>query len=146
MSLPLPRNRVFAFFAEATNLPRITPPELGFEIVTPLPIHLREGTRITYRLRLFGVPFAWHSEIQHWHPPEEFVDIQIRGPYKQWIHTHRFREVPGATIIEDEVQYALPFWPLGELVYPFVRLQLARIFRYRQQAIRRYVVEEPGQH
>jgi ligand-binding SRPBCC domain-containing protein len=146
MALPLPRDRVFAFFAEATNLQRITPPELGFEIVTPLPIHLQEGTRLTYRLRLFGVPFTWHSEIQRWHPPEEFVDMQLRGPYTRWVHTHRFREESGATMIEDEVQYALPYAPFGELVYPLVRLQLHRIFQYRQQAIRRYLVEEPRQH
>ncbi len=146
MSLPLPRDQVFAFFAEATNLQRITPPELGFEIVTPPPIDLREGTRIEYRLHLFGVPFAWQSEIQRWHPPEAFVDVQRRGPYKHWVHTHRFREEDGATIIEDEVHYALPYWPLGELVSPPVRLQLARIFRYRQQAIRRYLVDGQREH
>jgi ligand-binding SRPBCC domain-containing protein len=145
VSLPLPRDTVFAFFAEATNLQRITLPELGFEIVTPQPIHLHEGTRIAYRLHLFGVPFAWQSEIQRWRPPEEFVDVQLCGPYKHWVHTHRFLEEHGATIIEDEVQYALPYWPMGELGYPLVRLQLARIFRYRQQAIRRYLVEETSQ-
>jgi ligand-binding SRPBCC domain-containing protein len=141
MSLPLPRDQVFAFFAEATNLQRITPPELGFEIVTPHPIDLREGTHIEYRLHLFGLPFAWQSEIQRWHPPEAFVDVQRHGPYKLWVHTHRFREEQSVTIIEDEVQYALPYWPVGELAYPLVRLQLARIFRYRQQAIRRYLVD-----
>jgi ligand-binding SRPBCC domain-containing protein len=146
MALPLPRDRVFTFFAEASNLQRITPPELGFELVTPLPIHPGEGTCIEYRLQLFGIPFAWQSEIQRWHPPEAFVDIQLRGPYKQWVHTHRFREVPGATIIEDEVQYALPYWPVGDLAYPLVRLQLQRIFRYRQQAIRRYLVTGVDQH
>jgi ligand-binding SRPBCC domain-containing protein len=138
MSLPYARDHVFAFFAEATNLARMTPPELGFTIVTPGPLHLRAGTRIAYRLHLFGIPFSWHTEIQHWNPPETFVDVQRRGPYKRWVHTHRFREVQGATIIEDEVQYALPYAPLGELVYPFVRLQLHRIFRYRQQAIQAY--------
>jgi ligand-binding SRPBCC domain-containing protein len=117
------------------------PPELGFQMVTPQPIHLREGTRIEYRLHLFRVPFAWQSEIQRWNPPEEFVDVQLHGPYKSWIHTHRFREEDGVTIIEDEVQYALPYWPVGELVYPLVRLHLARIFRYRQQATRRYLIE-----
>ena len=145
MSLPLPRETVFAFFAEATNLQRITPPELGFEMVTPQPTSIHEGTRIAYRLHLFGIPFTWQSEIQRWHPPEEFVDVQLKGPYKHWIHTHRFWEEHGVTIIEDEVQYALPYWPLGELAYPLVRLQLARIFRYRQQAIRRYLVEGPAQ-
>src|SRR6266436_1025238 len=87
MCLPLARDHVFAFFAEATNLQRITPPELGFEMVTPPPIHLREGTRIAYRFHLFGVPFAWQSQIQRWHPPEEFVDVQRRGPYKRWIRS-----------------------------------------------------------
>jgi ligand-binding SRPBCC domain-containing protein len=146
MSLPLPRDTVFAFFAEATNLQRITPPELGFAMVTPHPIHLREGICIEYRLYLFGIPFSWQSEIQRWHPPEEFVDVQRQGPYKRWVHTHRFREEEGATIIEDEVQYALPYWPLGELVYPLVRLQLARIFRYRRQAIRRDLLTGLDQH
>jgi ligand-binding SRPBCC domain-containing protein len=135
MSLPVAREQVFAFFAEATNLARITPPELGFEIVTPQPIHLTEGTCIEYRLHLFGIPFTWQSEIQRWDPPEAFVDVQRRGPYKLWVHTHRFREEQGATIIEDEVQYALPYAPVGELVYPLVWLQLHRIFRYRQHAI-----------
>ena len=146
MSLPLARDQVFAFFAEASNLQRITPPELGFEMVTPQPIHLSEGTCIEYRLHLFGIPLTWQSEIQRWNPPEEFVDVQRRGPYKHWVHTHRFREEQGATIIEDEVQYALPYAPLGELVYLLVRLQLHRIFRYRQHAIRAYFFGDTSQH
>jgi ligand-binding SRPBCC domain-containing protein len=146
MSLPLARDQVFAFFAEATNLARITPPELGFEIVTPQPIHLSEGTCIEYRLHLFGIPFSWQSEIQRWDPPEVFVDVQRRGPYKHWVHTHRFREEQRVTIIEDEVQYALPYAPLGELVYPLVRLQLQRIFRYRQHIIRASLCGDTRQH
>jgi len=118
MSLPRARDQVFAFFAEATNLERITPPELGFKIVTPGPLHLSAGTRIDYRLHLFGIPFSWQTEMQRWNPPEAFVDVQRRGPYQHWVHTHRFWEEQGTTIIEDEVQYALPYAPLGELVYP----------------------------
>jgi ligand-binding SRPBCC domain-containing protein len=88
LRLPRARDQVFAFFAEASNLERITPPELGFETVTPQPIHLSAGTRIEYRLHLFGIPFSWQTAIQRWNLPEEFVDVQRRGPYKHWVHTH----------------------------------------------------------
>lgn len=134
--LPLPIDEVFAFFADAGNLERITPPELNFRILTQLPIAVRQGTLIDYRLRLFGIPFAWQTEIVCWEPPHRFVDRQLQGPYRQWIHSHRFSERAGLTTIEDEVRYRLPCWPMGELALPVVRLQLRRIFSYRQKSIR----------
>ena len=136
MILPLSRREVFPFFAEAAHLERITPPELRFHIVTPQPILIEVGTLIEYKLRLFGASFSWLTRIARWSPPDEFVDEQVRGPYTLWIHTHRFTEANGATLIEDNVDYKLPFFPIGELAYPVVNFQLKRIFSYRQQAIR----------
>ncbi len=140
MIVPLRRETTFAFFAAAENLERITPPELRFRIATPLPIVMREGALIEYRLRLAGVPFGWTTRIDAWEPPVRFVDSQLRGPYALWEHTHEFEEVPEGTRIRDRVRYRLPFGVLGAAALPVVRWQLGRIFRHRERAVRACLV------
>jgi len=136
MVLPLPLQEVFDFFADVTNLQRITPPELNFSIVTPLPLLMQAGAIIDFRLSLLGVPFKWQTEISAWEPPHMFVDRQIKGPYAEWIHKHTFSSAEdGRTVMEDDVTYSLPSLPLGELAQPLVRKQLERIFTYRRETI-----------
>ncbi|MEH3054689.1 MAG: SRPBCC family protein [Patulibacter minatonensis] len=127
---------VFPFFADAFNLEAITPPFLGFGVLTPAPIALGTGTVIQYGMRLHGIPITWVSSIQRWDPPHAFVDTQLRGPYRFWHHTHRFEALPGErTLMRDDVRYALPLPPLGELALPFVRRDLERIFDYRREVL-----------
>ena len=144
-TLAHPRDRVFPFFAAAENLERITPPELRFRIVSDTPIDLREGTLIRYRLRLLGVPFEWLTRIAVWNPPYEFVDEQLRGPYRQWIHRHTFSDSAGGTRMDDVVDYALPLYPLGEVASPLVAAQVRRIFAYRASVIERLLARGPAQ-
>lgn len=134
--LDLPRETVFDFFADAANLELITPPALSFRITTPQPIDIQEGTLIDYKLNLRGLPFSWRTEISVWNPPFEFVDQQLKGPYKQWIHRHTFTELePNKTLIEDEVRYRLPLEPFGDLVHFFVRGEVEGIFDFRQTKV-----------
>lgn len=140
--LPLPIDRVFEFYARAENLERITPPELQFEIITPSPITIEEGTLIDYKLKLFGFPLSWKTCISTWKPPFLFVDEQLEGPYRQWIHQHRFEEEGDSTIITDEVRYRLPLEPLSALVHPMVRQQLRRIFSHREWRVRELLVKQ----
>jgi ligand-binding SRPBCC domain-containing protein len=138
--LPGSPAEVFPFFGDAGNLEAITPPWLGFHIVTPRPIEMRVGTLIEYRLTLHRVPVSWLTRIEEWVPGERFVDAQIHGPYRLWHHTHEFAADPdGGTLMRDTVRYALPYGPLGEVARRlFVARDLAAIFDYRERTLSRY--------
>ena len=132
--LPRPRGEVFPFFADARNLERLTPPWLRFAMLTPAPVEMKQGALIDYRLRLRGVPVRWRSEITAWEPPLRFVDEQRQGPYRLWIHEHRFEEAEGGTLAHDAVRYAVPGgWLVDRLL---VRRDLERIFEYRCAELR----------
>ena len=135
----------FEFFADAFNLEAITPPWLGFRVITPGPIAMRSGTLISYRLRLRGVPVSWLTQIEVWDPPGRFVDAQVRGPYALWQHTHVFEQSSGGTLIRDRVRYRIGFGALGELVRrAFVTRELERIFDFRREAIARLLAPARG--
>jgi ligand-binding SRPBCC domain-containing protein len=130
---------VFSFFERPDNLVRITPPELGFKILTPSPIRMQSGTLIDYTVRATGFPVRWTTLITNYDPPHRFVDVQLKGPYSFWHHTHAFEAVDGGTMIRDIVQYVLPFGILGRAVHRLlVRRQLRKIFEYRQEFIEDY--------
>jgi ligand-binding SRPBCC domain-containing protein len=134
--IPRPIDEVFAFFSDARNLEEITPPWLGFRILTPGPIRIAAGTRIRYRLSLQGIPLGWTTEIRQWLPPFRFVDVQLRGPYRLWHHTHRLEPKDGGTLMTDVVRYRLPFGILGRVMHRIkVRHDLERIFSYRFRRI-----------
>jgi ligand-binding SRPBCC domain-containing protein len=134
--IPAPADRIFAFFSDAYELEGITPPWVDFAIRTPRPIALEKDATIEYVLRLAGVPFSWQTRIASWDPPRSFVDVQERGPYALWEHTHRFVPCGDGVRMEDDVRYALPFAPVGELAHWAVRASLAAIFDFRFDAIR----------
>ncbi len=131
--LPLPLSEVFPFFADATNLERMTPEWVSFRILTKGPIRMAEGTLIDYRIGVHGVPMRWRTRIAAWEPPYRFVDEQLKGPYTSWRHEHRFEERDGGTVVIDDVRYASPG---GPLVLRFVvRPDVERIFAHRKAVL-----------
>ena len=131
-----PPDDVFAFFADAANLERLTPPWLRFQILTSGPIEMQAGTRIDYRIRMRGLPIVWETEIAEWDPPRRFVDVQLRGPYRRWEHTHEFVAMAGGTLVRDVVHYELPAGWLGEAARRLVVARdISNIFDYRRAAL-----------
>jgi ligand-binding SRPBCC domain-containing protein len=135
--LPLTPREIFSFFESPENLSLITPPWLGFRILTPSPVTMKVGTLIDYTIKWIGIPVRWTTLITTYEPPSSFVDEQIRGPYALWHHTHAFRETEeGVTEMTDTVHYMLPYGWLGDVAHALVvRRQLEEIFTYRMEAV-----------
>lgn len=138
------------FFSNPHNLAKITPPDLGFQVLSELPDEIHEGMMIEYRVRpLLGIPMTWLTEITHVRGPNYFVDEQRVGPYALWHHEHEFVETgDGQTALIDRIHYVLPFSPLSEIVHPLlVAPQLKAIFDHRVQAVEKLFgteISRPG--
>jgi ligand-binding SRPBCC domain-containing protein len=134
--VPRSPDQMFLFFSDARNLEKITPPWLSFRVVSVAPEPIVPGTLIHYRLRVRGIPFRWTTKITEWNPPHSFIDIELSGPYAQWIHTHRFEARNGGTLLTDRVEYALPLGFLGRIAHGLlVKRDVEGIFDYRRQKI-----------
>ena len=135
-TVPRPRPEIFAFFCDAANLGKITPPFVGFEMLTRAPLVIGEGTLIDYKIRLYGIPVRWQTRIETFEQGVAFTDIQLKGPYRRWHHRHTFTDVPGGTRMDDVVDYEMPLGVLGRIAHAlFVARSLEQIFEYRRKVM-----------
>ena len=129
--LPIGQKEAFAFFEDPGNLSNITPPWLDFHMLNKGSDRgVDENTEFDYTIKLLGIKILWRSRIIDYHPPERFTDIQLKGPYKSWVHQHILEKAPEGTLIRDEVTYTLYLPAL--MVHSFlIRKRLMDIFNYR---------------
>jgi len=132
--LPGSLDEIFAFFSRAENLDKLTPSWLQFRILTELPIEMKTGALIDYKLRIRMVPIRWRSKITAWEPPYRFVDEQVRGPYRSWVHEHTFVQEAEGTLVRDRVEYAA--WGGSLINRLLVQPDLERIFNYRLEKLK----------
>tara|TARA_B100001059_G_scaffold187791_1_gene190051 strand:- start:705 stop:1235 length:531 start_codon:yes stop_codon:yes gene_type:complete len=134
LRVPRPLSEVFPFFSNARNLERLTPDLLQFKILTEGEIEMKVGTLIDYQIKIHGIPVRWRTRISAWEPPNRFEDIQLKGPYRQWIHEHAFVDEGSTTLMQDFVRYKVLG---GRLVHSLlVKRDVLKIFGYRKQALR----------
>ena len=127
---------VFQFFSQPENLSKITPPKMGFHILTPTPIAMKEGAIIDYTVKIFGIPQRWRTMITSYESHKMFIDEQMKGPYSLWHHKHIFLETSNGVKIIDEVTYVLPLQFLQSLVNKIIIApQIEEIFSYRKKMI-----------
>ncbi len=127
----------FSFFEDPRNLATITPPWLDFRIIGDCDGRVCRGAEYDYTIRLFGLTIPWRTRISEYTPGVSFVDSQIRGPYRSWVHRHTFVEKPEGTLMEDRVDFTLPLaaLPLSSVICG----KLEEIFSYRARRIAAWV-------
>jgi ligand-binding SRPBCC domain-containing protein len=139
--LPVNLQTAWAFFSSPNNLAQITPPEMGFTTLTKFEEgqEIYTGMLIDYKVKpLFGIPLFWRTEIRDVQKPYLFSDVQLKGPYRIWEHTHTFIEKENGVLMQDVVKYQLPLGPLGVLAHALlVRKKLETLFAFRKAAIER---------
>lgn len=130
-----PLSRLFRFFERPENLSKLTPHWLSFKITTKLPLEMKQGAEFEYTISLFGIPMKWKTLIAKYSPPNIFIDEQVKGPYKKWVHTHSFVEIKGRVIMKDRVEYDLYGGFLKYIINIIVGLSIKKIFNYRKISI-----------
>jgi ligand-binding SRPBCC domain-containing protein len=139
--LPVDLITAWSFFSSPANLAKITPPEMGFKTLTSFKEgqEIHTGMLIDYKVKpLFGISMFWRTEIAEVQKPYLFIDIQLKGPYRLWEHTHTFTEKENGVLMQDVVKYQLPFGPFGVLANALlVRKKLESLFAFRKAAIER---------
>jgi ligand-binding SRPBCC domain-containing protein len=136
-ALPISRDEAWEFFSSPRNLEEMTPPGMGFKIVSLPSETLYEGEIVQYSVKaLPGIWIPWVSEIKAVVEGECFVDDQISGPFRFWHHRHSFVSVEGGTVVRDLIHYAVGFGPFGEIArHLVVKRQLDGMFQHRRSTL-----------
>ena len=131
-----PTEAVYRWHARPGALERLTPPWESV-MVEERTGRIEDGSRVVLRVQLGPVSARWVAVHSDHVPGVQFSDLHVQGPFARWVHTHRFRpDGPDASILEDDIEYALPLEPLAGLIGgPIAERKLRRLFAYRHAVV-----------
>lgn len=138
--LPIPEEEAWKFFSSPKNLAKITPPELDFKILTnPLAEDIYDGMEIEYTIKpVLRIPIRWKTRLLNIQNNKRFTDIQLRGPYKIWEHTHTFEKTDKGVLMKDFLKYKLPMGFIGNFIHSiYVKRKVQYIFKYREETLKK---------
>jgi ligand-binding SRPBCC domain-containing protein len=129
-----PAEELFRWHADPGALERLSPPWEPVEVIERAP-GIRDGDRGALRVRMGPLRLRWVFEHRNYVEGRQFQDVQVRGPFKRWEHSHRFTsDGPEACWLEDEIAYELPMGALGRwFAGRMMRRKLERLFEYRHR-------------
>lgn len=130
--LAAPAAFAFAWHERPGAFERLTPPWEPVRVVKRRG-GIRDGDRLVMEMGRWPASIRWVAEHRDYRPGESFRDVQVRGPFARWEHTHRF-EAAGENrcVLVDDIEYDLPLGRLGNAAGgTFARRRLERMFRYR---------------
>ncbi len=132
-----PVETVFSWHEKEGAIARLTPPWAPLKLISRSGEGIQKGVRVTFRIRLFKIPMPWVAEHIDYKENSEFKDCQIKGPFSKWEHTHRFTpDGDTDTIMEDRVEFRLPFGFLSRPFYGFAKKEFERMFSYRHRVLK----------
>lgn len=127
---------VFAFYADESNLEKLMPPSFDFHVLGKSTPSLQEGTLVDFRHKLYGIPMHGQVRIREWEPGRRFVDEQVKGPFKAWLHSHEVWPMADGTLLRDKVRYQVPVGWLGNILGGWkVENDIKAIFEFRRKRI-----------
>lgn len=138
--LPISIDEAWDFFSSPYNLSKITPDDMEFKILSSnLNSIIYSNMIIDYQIKpMLKIPMHWKTKITKVIPKVQFTDVQLKGPYKTWEHTHTFIEHNNGLIIRDQVNYELPFGFLGKIIHALIiRKRIEYIFNFRKLSIQK---------
>ncbi len=137
--LPISIETAWEFFSSPLNLSKITPPDMRFTVTSDYnkEVKMYPGMIITYKVSpALGIKLNWMTEITHVKELAYFVDEQRFGPYALWHHEHHFKVVDGGVLMNDRLNYAIPYGLIGRMANSlFIAKKIKSIFSYREEAI-----------